>query len=110
MRKFAAVFLLLLAIPLITAHACAQSGGGGSNYGTPPKLAIDSSGTVAVVGLRTCKITFRGGDITTEGCDFSLPLRNPKMTPIDTQHVKFEFDQSTLGVSSLITPYRDQAR
>lgn len=45
---------------------------------------------------RTCTITFRGGNITTEGCDFSLPLKTPKISPIGTDQVKIEFDQSVL--------------
>lgn len=57
-----------------------------------------SSGTIAM-GARTCTVTFKGGDITTSGCDFSLPLRNPKFFPESTDRVRIEFDQ-TVGYSS----------
>lgn len=111
MKKLATVFLSMLAVPLILAQACTaqtqiKDSAGGINTpligGTGSNIVTYSNSVV--IPNRTCTITFKSGNLTTEGCDFSLPMKNPKMTPIAIDHVKFEFDQPYAILGTGITP------
>lgn len=111
MKRFVVLFLMLLAAPLIVAQSCTAQ--------NPPSVrctncdGIGGSGTAMSVQMslppRTCTITFTAGNITTEGCDFSMPMNNPKITPGGADRFKIVFEQpysSLPTMSTTITPSR----
>lgn len=115
MKKLAAVFLSMLAAPLILAQACTAQQKESLPYvkctncagssGESGSVSLDTSGTLRVIpGGRTCTITFKTGNLNTDGCDFSQPMKNPKMTPVGPDHVKLEFEQPYSASGMAITP------
>lgn len=44
-----------------------------------------------------CTVVFEGGQIKTNGCDFSSPLMSPRFTPSGRDKLTIEFDQIQIG-------------
>ena len=83
---------LVLAVLLLSSPAAAQSGSGAGTLSTG---GVVSFGTATPRTTTQCLIKIRSGNITTEGCNFSLPLSNPVMTPKSSSDVDLSFEQSS---------------
>ena len=83
---------LVLAVLLLSSPAAAQSG---SSAGTLSTGGVVSFGNIPTQTTTRCLIKIRSGNITTEGCNVSLPLSNPVMTPKSSSDVDLSFEQSS---------------
>lgn len=89
--------ILTILLVTIATQACGQSSTMPRNSlitidsGTSGTMQMDSSGVLKT--NRICVFTFKNGDFNTEGCDFSMPLREPKIMPISSNQFRIEFQQ-----------------
>lgn len=90
---------IIYALWVFGVFSCAHAQGLPIGSSTGPVFITSGQTACQALPNAICTIKFQNGQVTTEGCDFSRDLKNPKISPLNERSLRMDFEQlpSTVG-------------